>query len=331
MNSFTAFRIHADKNGTHADFETLSLDDLNPGEVVIQAAWSNINFKDALAATGKGKILRRSPLVGGIDVAGYVESSSDTRFKAGDKVMVCGCGLSEIYDGGYSEIVRVKADFVEAVPAAMSLRDAMAIGTAGFSAALAIQRMQDNNQLPEHGTILVTGATGGVASFAIDMLSSLGYPVAALTGKAEHKDYLQSIGATEIINRHELTMGTRAMEQALWGGAVDSIGGDTLAWLTRTVKPRGNIAAIGLAGGYQLEITVMPFILRGISLLGINSVDCPAAMRANIWRRINSDLQPKHLDTIVTHEITLAQLSTAFDDFMNGQHIGRTIVKLGSL
>jgi len=330
MNTFTAFRIHADKSGTQADFETLSLDDLNPGEVVIRSAWSNINFKDALAATGKGKILRTSPLVGGIDVAGHVESSTDERFNTGDAVMVCGCGLSEGYDGGYSEIVRVKADFVVPVPEDLSLREAMAIGTAGFSAAMAVQRMQDNGQTPENGTILVTGATGGVGSFAIDMFSSLGYEVAALTGKPEHTAYLQSIGATEIVNRHELEMGTRPMEKALWGGAVDNVGGDTLAWLTRTVKPWGNIASIGLAGGYKLETTVMPFILRGVSLLGVNSVDCTPTMRENIWRRVASDLKPKHLDNIVTHEITLAELPSAFDDFMSGQHLGRTIVRINA-
>jgi NADPH2:quinone reductase len=328
MSTFTAFRIHADKSGTQAKLERLTLDDLNPGEVVIRAAWSNINYKDALAATGKGKILRTSPLVGGVDVAGYVESSTDARFNSGDSVMVCGCGLSELYDGGYSEIVRVKAEFVVPVPEGLDLREAMAIGTAGFSAAMAIQRMQDNGQTPENGIILVTGATGGVASFAIDMLSSQGYDVAALTGKPEHKDYLQSIGATQIVNRHELEMGTRPMEQALWGGAIDNVGGDTLAWLTRTVKPWGNIASIGLAGGYKLETTVMPFILRGISLLGVNSVDCTSSMREKIWHRISSDLRPQHLEEIITAEITLDELSTAFDDFMNGQHQGRTIVKI---
>lgn len=328
MNPFTAFRIHADKSGTRADFETLTLDDLNPGEVVIRSAWSNINYKDALAATGKGKILRTSPLVGGIDVAGHVESSTDDRYKAGDEVMVCGCSLSEMYDGGYSEIVRVKADFVVPIPEGLSLRDAMAIGTAGFSAAMAVQRMQDNGQTPENGPIMVTGATGGVGSFAIDIFSSLGYEVTALTGKPEHNDYLKSIGATEIINRHDLEMGTRPMEKSLWGGAVDSVGGDTLGWLTRTVHPWGNIASVGLAGGYKLETTVMPFILRGVSLLGINSVDCTPAMRENIWHRIATDLKPKHLDNIVTHEITLAELPTAFDDFMSGQHLGRTIVKI---
>lgn len=328
MSTFNAFRIYADKSGTEAKIEKLTIDDLNPGEVVMRAAWSNINYKDALAATGKGKILRTSPLVGGIDVAGYVESSTDTRFNSGDAVMVCGCGLSELYDGGYSEIVRVKADFVVPVPEGLDLREVMAIGTAGFSAAMAIQRMQENGQTPENGTILVTGATGGVASFAIDMLSSQGYDVAALTGKTEHTDYLQSIGATQIINRHDLEMGTRPMEQALWGGAIDSVGGDTLAWLTRTVKPWGNIASIGLAGGYKLETTVMPFILRGISLLGVNSVDCTSSMRQNIWRRISSDLKPQHLEKIITDEISLNELSTAFDGFISGQHRGRSIVRI---
>ncbi len=330
MNSFTAFRIHSDKSGTRADFETLTLDDLNPGDVVIRAAWSNINYKDALAATGKGRILRTSPLVGGVDVAGYVESSDDDRFKAGDAVLVCGCGLSETHDGGYSEVVRVPADFVVPLPAGLDLKEAMAIGTAGFTAALAIQRMQDNGQTPENGPVLVTGATGGVGSFAIDMLATLDYEVTALTGKTEHSDYLHSLGANEIINRHDLEMGTKPMENALWGGAIDNVGGDTLGWLTRTVKPWGNIASIGLAGGYKLETTVMPFILRGVSLLGINSVECLPSMRKNAWLRVSTDLKPKHLDKIVTREIELVDLPTAFDTFISGQQLGKTIIKISA-
>ena len=330
MDTFTAYRIHADKSGTQAGFEKLTLEDLNAGEVVVRTAWSNINYKDALAATGKGRILRTSPLVGGIDFSGIVESSEDIRFKAGDQVLVCGNGLSEDHDGGYSELVRVPADFVVPLPEGLNLRDAMAIGTAGFTAAIAMQRLQDNGQTPENGPILVTGATGGVGSFAIDMLATLGYEITALTGKPEHEEYLRSLGASAILNRHDLEMGTRSMEKALWGGAVDNVGGDTLAWLTRTVRPWGNIASIGLAGGYKLETTVMPFILRGVSLLGINSVECTDAIRKNAWHRVSTDLKPRHLDKIITHEIEFSELPDAFNDFMSGQHLGRTIVKIGS-
>lgn len=329
MGSFTAFRIHADKSGTSAGFEDLTLDELTAGEVVIRAAWSSINYKDALAATGKGKILRSSPLVGGIDVAGHVEDSSDPRYSKGDAVLVCGCGLSEIRDGGYSEMVRVPAACVVAVPEGLSVRDTMALGTAGFTAALAIQRMENNGQSPDKGPILVTGATGGVGSYAIDMLSTLGYTVTALTGKTEQAEYLKSLGASDILSRHELEMGSRPMEKALWGGAIDSVGGETLAWLTRTVNPWGNIASIGLAGGIKLETTVMPFILRGVSLLGIDSVECPQVVREAVWQRLASDLRPRHIDQIVTREIEFAELPSAFDNFMSGKQLGRTIIKIG--
>ena len=326
--SFRAFRIHNDTRGYRSGIEDIAIDDLAAGDVTIRVGWSSINYKDALAATGKGKILRTSPLVGGIDVAGHVESSTDDRYKAGDEVMVCGCSLSEMYDGGYSEIVRVKADFVVPIPEGLSLRDAMAIGTAGFSAAIAVQRMQDNGQTPENGPIMVTGATGGVGSFAIDIFSSLGYEVTALTGKPEHNDYLKSIGATEIINRHDLEMGTRPMEKSLWGGAIDNVGGDELGWLTRTVNPAGNIASIGLAGGVKLETTVLPFILRGVNLLGINSVFVPHERRVRVWNRLASDLKPQHMQQIVTREVELTALDGVFDAYVEGTVTGRTVIKI---
>lgn len=329
MDNFRAFRIHADKSGTRTGFEQLGLEDLTPGEVVIRSAWSDINYKDALAATGKGRILRSSPLNGGIDVSGTVMQSTDPRFREGDAVVVCGGGLSETLDGGYSEVVRVPADIVVPLPAGLSLREAMALGTAGFTAAIAVQRMEDNGQIPGRGPIVVTGATGGVGSFAIDMLASLGYEVVAYTGKTDQEAYLKGIGASRLLDRHAVDFGSRPLEKAQWGGAVDSVGGETLGWLTRTVDVWGNIASIGLAGGFKFESTVMPFILRGVSLLGINSVECPQSVRMGAWERLAGDLKPRHLDTIASREIGLDELPATFDAYVDGAATGRTVVRIG--
>ncbi|MFT5757606.1 MAG: acrylyl-CoA reductase (NADPH) [Alteromonadaceae bacterium] len=333
---FTAFRIDqvqdGDKKIITSGFEQISIDDLTAGEVVIKVAYSDINYKDALAATGKGRILRTYPLVGGIDLSGVVVTSSDERFNSGDKVLVCGAQLSELYDGGYSEYARVKADSLVALPEGMSLRDVMALGTAGYTAAIAIQRMEDNGQIPERGPIVVTGATGGVGSFAINMLSNIGYDVIAFTGKTEQQDYLKELGATRLINRHELDMGSKPLENAQWGGAIDNVGGETLSWLTRSTKVWGNIASIGLAGGIKLDSTVMPFILRGVSLLGINSVEMPISVRAQAWKRLASDLKPSKMALISPTTIPFVELPYAFDAYVEGKVTGRTVVEIdGSL
>lgn len=328
MNSFKAFRIHKIDGNIKAEFENLTLDDLSEGDVVIWSAYSDVNYKDALAATGRGRILKTYPLVGGIDVSGVVEQSSSNRFQPGDKVTVCGCDLSETRDGGYAEYVRVPAECTVKLPDSLSLFDAMAIGTAGFTAALAVERMEQNGQVPEYGPILVTGATGGVGSVAIDILSGCGYEVTALTGKAESEDYLRSIGAADILLRQDVDLGKRPLERALWGGAIDNLGGEVLTWLTRTTKPFGNIASIGLAASWELNATVMPFILRAVSLLGINSVMCSAAMRERAWQRLGSDLKPRHLDRIVTKTIDFDDLPTVFDDFIDNKNTGRTVVSI---
>lgn len=328
MTSFKAFRIDRQDKQISAQFQTVSLDDLTAGEVVIKVSWSGINFKDALAATGKGQILRQYPLNGGIDLAGTVVSSDDARYKEGDSVLVCGCGLSETADGGYAEYARVCADCVVPVPDGLSERDVMGIGTAGFTAALAYMRLEKMGQTPEMGPIVVTGATGGVGSFAIDLFAAKGFEVIAYTGKTDHHDYLSTLGASDFLDRNTLEMGTRALERATWGGAVDNVGGDTLAWLTRTVKPFGNIASIGLAGGHKLETTVMPFILRGVSLIGINSIEMPAEMRNRAWERLGEDLKPAHLAEIVNTEIDFDALPGAFDAFMDASILGRTVVKI---
>jgi acrylyl-CoA reductase (NADPH) len=328
MHNFQAFRIHDEGGKTRAGIETINLSELSSGDVVIEAHYSSVNYKDALAGTGRGKILRRSPLIGGIDVSGVVASSEGKRFKAGDAVLVTGCGLSEVHDGGYAEYVRVPADWVIPLPQALDPFRAMAIGTAGFTAALAIKRLQENHQSPELGPILVTGATGGVGSFAIDMLSTLGFEVVALSGKSEAVPYLTSLGASRIVNRHNLEMGTQPLEKTQWGGAIDNVGGDILAWLTRTVSPWGNIVSIGLARGVKLETTVMPFILRGVGLLGVSSSNCPLPWREPLWQRLGSDLKPRHLDKIVSETVTLQQLPDVFERMLAGQTRGRVVVSL---
>ena len=328
--SFKAFRIHQQEKGVSTGFENLEVDQLTQGEVVVRVAYSGINFKDALAATGKAKILRTEQLNGGIDFSGVVESSDSDAYKAGDEVLVCGCGLSETRDGGFSEIARVPADCVVRVPKGLSLRDTMAIGTAGFTAAIAMIRLEENGQSPDHGPMLVTGATGGVGSIAIDMLAAKGFNVVALTGKSDQHDYLSTLGASEFVNRHELEMGSRPLEKGLWGGAVDNVGGDTLGWLTRTVQPWGNIASIGNASGIKIETTVMPFILRGVSLLGINSIEMPTSLRNRAWQRLGDDLKPAHLDLIAPRTIDFDDLPGAFEAYLTGSVVGRTVVKVSS-
>ena len=328
MQHFRAYRAHSDNGKITSRFDTLDLDSLSPGDVVLRVAFSDINYKDALAATGAGKIMKRLPMVVGIDVAGHVHSSRDPRFKEGDPVVVVGCGLGEEHDGGYAEYARVPGDWIVRLPNAMSLRDTMALGTAGFTAGMAVQRMEDNGQHPDHGPILVTGATGGVGSLAVSMLASLGYHVAAFTSKETSRQFLEQIGATEIVLRNETDLGQRPLEKALWGGAIDNVGGDILTWLTRTVKPLGNIAAIGLAASPKLNTTVMPFILRGINLLGINSTYCPGPLRERVWARLASDLRPQHLAEIAHREIAFDELPGAFDDYIAGTITGRTVVRI---
>ncbi len=328
MGSFRAYRIYEDGGEIQGRLETTELDSLSPGDVVIRAVWSDVNYKDALAGTGKGKILKHFPLIGGIDVAGRVHSSDDARFKEGDSVLVAGCGLSENHDGGYAEYVRVPGDWVVPLPEGLSLRDSMAIGTAGFTAGIAVDRMQHNGQRRDGGPILVNGATGGVGSYAIDMFAGLGFEVTAFTGKHDADDYLKTLGATDICYRGEVEMGTRPMEKALWGGAVDSVGGEQLGWLTRTIMPGGNIASIGLAGGVTLNTTVLPFILRGVNLLGINSVYISKEIRNRVWHRLATDLRPRHFDQIVTRTVDLDGLAGVFDDYVAGTNTGRTLVKI---
>jgi NADPH2:quinone reductase len=332
MQSFRAFRIHQEGGKIAPRLETIGLDDLAAGDVVVKVGYSTINYKDALAATGAGKILRKYPLVGGIDLAGEVVSSEHPDFKPGHKVLVNGCGLSETHDGGYAQYARVAADWVVPIPAGLDEFQCMAIGTAGYTAALAIHRMEQNGCSPqgEHsGEIVVTGATGGVGSVAIDMLAGRGYKVVAVTGKKSASAYLEKLGAARVLLREEINLGSRPLEEAQWAGAIDNLGGDVLTWLTRTTKFWGNIASIGLAASPELKTTVVPFILRGVNLLGINSVYTPRPLRLAVWQRLATDLRPRHLDAIVTRTITLDELPQAFEPYVKGAVTGRAVVKIG--
>ncbi len=322
---FRAFRLR--EGGDGGEVTTITLDDLNPGEVVIKSQYSSVNYKDALAGTGKGQIARKLPLIGGVDVAGTVAHSEVDGIKAGDTVLVNGSGLSEDRDGGYAEYVRVPGELVIPMPSGLTPYEAMAIGTAGFSAALALVRMEQNGLRPDLGPVAVTGATGGVGSFAIDLLARAGYEAVAVTGKADQVDYLKSLGAARVISREELETKGRPMEKAVWGGAIDNVGDGMLAELLRTTVPWGSIASIGLAGGPKLETTVMPFILRGVSLLGVTSANCPQDRRREVWNRLGSDWKPHNIESIVSATVGLDELGDVFERTLAGKIRGRTVVR----
>jgi NADPH2:quinone reductase len=325
--TFKAFRIVNEEGRIHGAIVDATLDQLSPGDVLIKASYSSVNYKDALAATGAGKILRRFPLIGGIDVAGVVASSTDPRFRDGDQVLVTGYGLGVDNDGGYAEYVRVPADWVVPLPDSLTPFEAMALGTAGFTAGLSVVRLEHNGLQPTQGKVVVTGATGGVGSVAIAALARLGYSVTAITGKDDAQEYLRQLGAREVLLRTKLDMGTRPLERAQWAGAIDAVGGDVLAWLTRTMGQGGGIASTGLTGGIELHTTVMPFILRGVSLIGIDSAVCPTDIRVEVWRRLASDMKPPVLQAIAT-EIPLDGLHGAFDTLLAGKARGRFVVNL---
>jgi acrylyl-CoA reductase (NADPH) len=328
MVRFRGLRIHSEANRIEARLESISLDDLTPGEVVIRCAWSGVNYKDALAATGAARILRRYPLVGGIDAAGVVVSSTDSRYREGDEVLATGAGLSETRDGGYAEYARLEADTAIPLPPGLSLRETMALGTAGFTAALAVHRMEQNGQRPDNGPVAVSGASGGVGSVATDLLAARGYEVHAISRSAAAVGYLKGLGAAEVIAPDALEIGTQPLEKAVWAGAIDSLGGDMLGWFTRSTRYGGNVASIGLAAGHKLETTVMPFILRGVNLLGINAVDTPRSVRLMVWQRLASDLRPRHLDTIVSGEMGLDNVLGGMQDWIDGSVTGRRLVRL---
>ncbi len=328
MKKFPAFRIHSDQKSTHAGIEQLSIDDLSEGDVVIHVKYSSVNYKDALAGTGKAKILRRSPLVGGIDLAGEVVESVSSNFIQGDQVIVNGSGLSEVHDGGYAEFARVPADWVVPLPAGLTLAQSMIIGTAGFTAALSIHLLQQNNQQVEDGPIVVTGASGGVGSFAIDLLHKLGYETIAVTGSKDAHDYLKELGASKVVSREKILIGNSVLEKTHWAGAIDNVGGDTLSALVRATKPWGNVVSVGMAGGVKFELSTMPFIIRGVNLLGVSSSNCPQPLRRQIWNRLGDDLHPDHIARINTQTASLENLPEIFEKLLNNETRGRVLVEI---
>ena len=330
MNPFKAFVINQDSDRkVLASMATLAPEQLDAGEVTIRVHYSSINYKDALAATGAGRIIRRFPCVGGIDLAGEVVESAAARFKAGDQVIATSFDIGVAHHGGYAEYARVPAQWVVALPEGLDLFESMALGTAGFTAALGIVRMEDNGLAPANGPVIVTGATGGVGGLAIDMLAQLGYHVVALTGKAEEGDYLRMLGAAEIKLRSEIDFdSTRPLEAAQWAGAVDNVGGQILHWVLATMKQAGTVASIGNAASFNISTTVFPFILRGVSLLGIDSGYMGFPTRQRVWDRLATDLKPRQL-AAVTRTIGFDALPTAFDDFIHGRVKGRTVVRIG--
>ncbi len=325
---FRAFRIDSREGNPQGKLTTLRKKDLNSGDVVLALSHSSINYKDALAGMGKGQILRRFPLIGGIDLAGTVVSSKNKAFKPGDDVLMTGSGLSETRDGGYSEFQRVDSKWLIPLPNGLSLKESMILGTAGFTAALSLHRMEQVGLNPEMGPLVVTGATGGVGSIAVDLFTQAGYDVHAISGKTDQFDYLQALGAKQCISRHDIEWGVRPMESAIWAGALDNVGGKMLSALTRVILPWGAIASCGLAGGIDLNTTVMPFIIRGINLLGINSSGCPMEIRRTVWEHLADDWKPAHLDKIHTATASLTELTPHFQSMLKGESLGRTLVEI---
>ena len=330
MDKFRAYRIREVDKKAAGGFEDLALDDLDPGELVIRVAYSSVNYKDALAATGAGKIIRRFPCIGGIDLSGTVTESADARFKRGDAVICTSYDLGVSRDGGYAEYARVPADWAIPMPKGMSLFEAMALGTAGYTAGLAVVRMEANGLAPANGPVVVSGATGGVGSIAIDVLSRLGYAVTALTGKESEAAYLTILGAKDVMPRKGLDLSKiKPLDRATWAGAVDNLGGEVLAWMASTMIQGGTIASIGLAASMSLNTTVAPFILRGVSLLGIDSGYTPMAQRREVWRRLASDMRPAHLKEM-TRTIAFEELPGAFEGLLKGAARGRIVVDMAA-
>ena len=331
MQTFRAFKLEEIDRKIRAGFADVTLDELDPGELVVRVAYSDVNYKDALAATGKGRILLRPSCIGGIDLAGTVVSSTDARFAKGDAVLAVGHELGVKHHGGYAEYARIPANWAVTLPKGMTLWEAMAFGTAGYTAGLAIVKMEHNGLRPDGGPVIVDGATGGVGSIAIAALSKLGYHVVALTGKEQAVDWLKNLGAKEVKFRKELDLAKiKPLDKATWQGAVDNLGGEVLAWMASTMKFNGVIASIGLAAGFGLNTTVMPFILRGVSLLGINSTDAPGPeLERQVWARLGGDMKPAGLKEMA-RTIAFADLPKVFGDFIDAKVTGRIVVDLNS-
>lgn len=328
--AFKAFLIDQQGEVVRGGFAAMEDDRLDKGEVTIRVAYSSVNYKDALAATGAGRIIRRFPCIGGVDLSGTVTASTDSRFRPGDPVIATSYDIGVAHHGGYAEKARIPADWVLKLPEGLSLEEAMAIGTAGFTAGLAVVRMEHEGLKPGNGPVIVSGATGGVGSISIEILARLGYHVVALTGKENESDYLESLGANQVMLRQSLDLAKiKPLDKSMWAGAIDNLGGDVLSWMASTMKLDGTLASVGLAASMSLNTTVAPFILRGVSLLGIDSVNCAMPRRAEVWRRLATDMRPLGL-TALTRIIPFDDLPTVFDDFIKGRVRGRTVVRIGA-
>ena len=328
--SLRACRVFEEAGRVAPRLVEMATDELSPGDVVVRLHWSGINYKDALAVTGRGKILKRFPLNAGIDAAGIVESSEDARFRPGDPVLVNGMGLGESHDGGFAEVLRVPGDWIVPLPAGLTLRESMILGTAGFTSGLAVVRMELNGQRPDKGPIVVTGATGGVGSAAVSMLTARGYRVIAVSGRPEHADYLRRLGAAEVVAPAELELGSRPLEATRYGGVIDNVGGELLAGLVRHVGLWGQVACIGMASSPDLATSVFPLILRGVSLLGVSSGNCPMPLRHEVWTRLGADLKPPPLGAIASREVPLDAVIETASLLMERRALGRVLVECRS-
>ncbi|KGR92326.1 quinone oxidoreductase [Ureibacillus massiliensis 4400831 = CIP 108448 = CCUG 49529] len=327
--TFNALVVNKEEENFTVKVQSLTVQDLPEGEVLIQVSYSGINYKDSLASIPNGNIVRSYPFVPGIDLAGVVVSSEDPRFKEGDEVIATSYEIGVSHFGGYSEYARVKADWIVPLPKGLTLKEAMTIGTAGFTAALCVQRLEENGLTPDKGPVLVTGATGGVGSFAISILAARGYQIEASTGKASESEYLKNLGANEILSREDVYDGKiKALCKQKWAAAVDSTGGEILASVISQIQYGGAVAACGLTAGTKLPTTVFPFILRGVDLLGVDSVYCPMETRAKTWERLSTDFKPTNLDDFIQQEVTLQELPDALPTLLEGKARGRIIVKL---
>lgn len=324
MPAIRAFRVFEGGKFGSGRFAEMGSEALDTGEVVIRSLFASVNYKDALTALGRAKIVNRFPCTAGIDVCGEVSESGDPRFKQGDRVIAHGFGIGADHDGGYQDVNRFPADWLVKVPPALTPFETAAIGVAGYTAALSIDLMELNGLAPGKGKVLVNGATGGAASVAIDLLAGRGYEVVALSGKPEAAAYLRSLGAAEVIDRNAYEFGTRPLEKPMWQGAVDSVGGEQLGWLARTMQTDGVIAAFGNAGGIDFKGSVLPYILRGVRLIGVNA-NSPMPLRTRIWQRLASDLRPRHLERIA-RRIRFADLPHAFNDLIDAKAVGRMVV-----
>lgn len=327
--SFQALVVDKTESSFSVAVKSVPLEDLPAGEVVIKVAYSSVNYKDGLASIPNGKILRSYPFIPGIDLSGVVVSSTDDRFREGQEVLATGYGIGVSHFGGFSEYARIPAAWLVPLPEGLTLKEAMIYGTAGFTAALSIQALEDHGLSPDNGKVLVTGATGGVGGSAIAMLGAKGYSVVASSGNTEATDYLKALGAEEVISREEVIgSSTKPLDKQLWQGAVDCVGRDTLAAILSKITYKGSVAASGLTGGTSLPTTVLPFILRGVNLLGIDSVECPADIREKVWSRMGSDLKPAQLENLVDREVSLQELPQALEAILQGKTKGRVLVRI---